>query len=347
MDQSPRTALWHKEIWTYLIVTLVAVLIWAWAASETRERKQIPSAKVQFVVTDPSNWLVSPGSASIALNVEGSKVSVQKLTSLLRQPISVTVPVKIGRQTIDLVQQLRQNEDIMAAGATIVSTDPERVDIELDQLERIPALVKHNLPGVTPEGEVTVQPREVTVTLPSSLRQRLPQDFAVEAFVDRTQLDAIQPGEPQSLEVALRLPSTIAGGSDVRMNPAKALVNFTIRSRIRETKVDSVRVQIAGPPEDREGFEIEVEPKVLRDVTVLANADLSRQIESGEAPVIAVLHLSSREKEAMIEQKAVSYFLAAISEADGVMRYEQLDTKPGSEMPVVNLTITRRATPPS
>ena len=30
---------WHKEIWTYLIVTLVAVLIWAWAASETRERK--------------------------------------------------------------------------------------------------------------------------------------------------------------------------------------------------------------------------------------------------------------------------------------------------------------------
>ena len=338
---------WHKEIWTYLIVTLVAVLIWAWAASETRERKTIPSAKVQFVADrGAGEFAFNPADVTPSLNVEGTKLSVQRLTDLLRRPIRITVPVNAARLTIDLADQLRMHEDVMATGATIVSADPATVDLSLDQIERVTAAVKPVLPGVTPEGEIVIQPKQVSVSLPQSVRRNLREDLSVEAFVDRSVLDGLVPGEPTTLDASLRFPETLAVGPEARITPPKVKITFTIRSRIRETTVDSVRVQVLHASEDR-AFDVEVDPKVLRGVTVLADSDLSRQIESGDVPVVAVVHLRSSEKEALIDRKPVSYFEAQIQDADGTWRYVQLGVKLGTPMSVINLRITNRATPPS
>ncbi len=340
---------WHKEIWTYLIVTLVAVLIWAWAASETRERKSLNAASVRFTTSNPSNWTIAPSSTPVQLNVEGPTVAVQRVERLLRRPIDIPVPATAGRQAIDLAAQLRDLDSIRETGATIVATDPATIDVELDQIDRITVPVKPNFPGVTTDGEIVVQPREVTVSLPHTLREQLRGDFAVEAFLDRGQLDGLAPGEPQVKEARLRLPETLIGAntSDVRFNPSVVTVRFTIRSRVRETKVDSVRVQVAGPVEDRDTYRVEVDPKVLRAVTLLADADLSRQIESGEVPVIAFVHLSSREKEAMIESKQVSWFEALVPEMDGGTRFERLRLPPGAVMPEVKLSISLRAAEPA
>ena len=49
---------------------------------------------------------------------------------------------------------------------------------------------------------------------------------------------------------------------------------------------------------------------MLPDVTVRANEDLIRRIESNEVTVIALLHLSNQEKEQGIRTKPVAYFLA-------------------------------------
>lgn len=333
---------WHKEIWTYLIVTLVAVLIWAWAASETRERKTIPSARLEFAVAGQAgDWFITPGEASPTINIEGTNLAVQKLSRELQRPLRINVPVNDSHIALDLAEALRQQEKVLATGATIVSTEPATIDLNIEQIERQAVKVKAILPGVTAEGEVTIQPREVTVSLPRSVRQRLKPDFAIEAAVDRSELDALEPGVPQSLDVTLRFPEEIAAGSDARITPSKARVSFTIRSRIRETLVDSVRVQIQGAAEDT--HVTEVEPKVLRGVTLMADADLSRKIESGDVPVIAVVHLRSSEKEAMIDHKEVSYFLAMETLPDGSTRYEQLKIKPGAAMPVINLKITPRA----
>lgn len=336
---------WHKEIWTYLIVTLVAVLIWAWAASETRERKTIPSATVLFIAdSSAGEFVFSPPDAKPSLSVEGTKLSVQKLSDLLRRPLRLKVPVNSPGRNIDLAEHLRMDADIAATGATIVASDPATVELALDQVERVTASVRPELPGVTPEGEVIVAPSTVSVSLPHSVRQRLPQDFAVEAVVEKAVLDALVPGEPRTLDATLRMPERLAAGNEVRISPSKVKVTFTVRSRIRETQVDSVRVQLQHPPEEQ-AFEIEVDPKVLRNVTVLADADLSRQIEAGDVPVVAVVHLRASEKEALIDRKAVSYFQAQVQELDGSWRFVQLGVKPGTSMPVINLKITNRAAP--
>jgi hypothetical protein len=341
---------WHREIWTYLIVTLVAMLIWAWAASETREKQPLHAVSLRFLAANnPSKWTISPADETVQVNVEGPTLAVQEVERLLRQPLQIELQPEVGQQTLDLAAKLREHEEVKATGALVVSTDPERIEVEMDVIDRITAPVKAVAPGVTFEDEPTAQPREVAVLLPHALAERLPADFAVEAFIDRAQLDQLQPGEPQSLhDVRLRLPEAFTAGNganDVRISPSKVKVNFTIRSRIRETVIDSVRVQVTGPLEDREAYHIEVEPKVLRSVTLLANADLSRQIESGEVPVVAVVYLSSREKEAMIESKPVSYFMALVPEVGGGTRFEPLSLPSGTVMPEINLTITPREQP--
>lgn len=333
---------WHKEIWTYLIVTLVAVLIWAWAASETREQRTISSAKVQFEVrADPGNWLIEPASVAPSVVVEGTKLSVQALANLLRKPINIAVPVNVSRYSRDLAELLREQESIIATGAAIVSTEPASIDLALDQIDREPILVKPILPGVTAEGEIVAQPNVVTVSMPHSLKQRLPQDFQVEAFMPASQLEQLERGEPQSLEVRLRMPEAFAAEPNVRISPASVRLNFTIRSRIRETKVESARVLIDSAAENLDAYTIEVEPKLLRGLTVEADADLSRRIEAGEVPVVAIVHLRSSEVEAQIDHKSVSYFMAHVPNGDGVT-YEKLGVKPGTSLPVINLKITRR-----
>jgi hypothetical protein len=334
---------WHKEIWTYLIVTLVAVLIWAWAASETRERKSIPAATLRLV-TSSSDWTIAPASTAVQVNVEGPAVAVQRIERLLRRAVEIPLSATAGRQSLDVAGALRKLDAVAETGANIISADPAVIDVDLDEIDRITAPVKASLPGVITDGEPVVQPREVQVSLPRALRQQLRGDFAVEAFLDRSQLDGLIPGEPQVKEARLRLPETsgIASGENVRLNPQVATVRFTIRSRVRETRVDSVRVQVAGPVEDRDAYHIEVDPKVLRGVTLLADADLSRQIEAGDVPVIAFVHLSSREKEAMIESKPVSWFEALAPEIDGETRFERLRLPEGAEMPVIKLKVTPR-----
>ena len=144
---------WHKEIWTYLIVTLVAVLIWAWAASETRERKTIQSATVLFIADrSAGEFIFNPPNARPSLNVEGTKLSVQKLSDRLRQPLELKVPVNTPDRTLDLAEHLRMHEDVVATGATIVSADPATVDLALDQIERVTAAVKPVLPRRDPRG---------------------------------------------------------------------------------------------------------------------------------------------------------------------------------------------------
>jgi hypothetical protein len=101
-------------------------------------------------------------------------------------------------------------------------------------------------------------------------------------------------------------------------------------------------VQLAGPPEDRDIYTVEIDPKQLRDVTVSADSDLIRRIESGEVPVVAFLHLSSREKEMQIESKRVSYFMALVSDPAGT-RFVPVTVKaPANELPVIKLKIARR-----
>ena len=79
----------------------------------------------------------------------------------------------------------------------------------------------------------------------------------------------------------------------------------------------------------------------LANVTIKADGALIRQIEQGLATVVALVHLSSSEKERRIESKAVTCFMALPPQGPGTIVEAEVD---GSKlMPVIRLQISDRS----
>jgi hypothetical protein len=258
--------------------------------------------------------------------------------------LNITVSAAPGRQTVDIAERIRSHEELRATGVTVLSVDVAAVDIDVDEMERSPMRVRPVLPGVTTEGDVTVEPLEVTVAMPSGIRQRLPQNLLVEAPLEKFELERFEPGVRQTRDVKVRLPDDLGPIEHVSFSPPRVKLTFTIRSKQRDVKLDSVRVQLICSPDDLAANTVEIDPKLLRDVTVSADFDLARQIESGEVPVVAVVQLSSRDVEARLQSKPIAYFVAMIPEANGNTRGEVVKARIGASdaLPSVKLTIAPR-----
>lgn len=334
----------HSDIWTLLIVTSVAGLIWFWAAAETRDHRSIP-VRLNFVVPDQNDWIVSPAQRTVRLELEGSKLALDQAERVLRQPLAVEFTPTIGTKLIDVLGSIRMDEDLEATGVKVLSADPSVVEIDADEIVRVPARVRPTLPGVQTVGEVEVRPAEVTVALPSRLRERWLGSITVEAFVERGRLDQLEPGRPHEIDVGVRPADGLPANAGLSIEPATVQLSFTMRSRIRETQLDNVRVQLAGPPEDYREFIVEVQDPILRNVTIRAEGDLIRRIESEEVTVVALLHLSNREKEQRIGSKPISYFLALVPRPDGSTRGVLVEGQIGDEPspPPIRLNIERLA----
>ncbi len=332
-----------KELWTIVIVTAVTVLIWFWAAGETLNQRTV-NARIAFTLPEPETWLVTPRQRFVALSMEGSRLAMQQADQVLRSDLQLPLHASVGRQTVDLVEAIRRLRELEATGVKILGVEPASIEIDVDQIVRVPSRVRASLPGVQTVGEIEIEPAEVIVAMPNALRQRFAGDLPVEAFVDRSRLDRLEPGRRHTLDVKLRPPDGLASADGVRVEPASVQLSFTVRSRTRETTLESIRIQLAGPPEDNVEYLVELEETVLRDVTITAESDLIRRVENNEATVVAMLHLSNREKELGIERKPVSYFLAIFNDGQGVQRGEVVQARVGdsADVPVVHFQVRRR-----
>ncbi len=339
----------RSQIWTLTFVTALSVLIWVLAANATREQKSIET-NITFEAIGEGRWQLTPTTFDwrrrpATLTVEGSAPVVKTAETLLRQqPLILPLPAVEGMSVIDLTEQLRNSPEIAATRVAIVTTDPVRLEVEMDEIRGYPAAIRAVLTGVQTEGEITITPATATAWIPSRLRERLPEDLVAEAFIEPSVLERLKPGTRHDLGGILRLPGLTASESEsVTFEPESARVTFAIRSQIRRLTLDTVRVQLAGPPEDFLEYDIELDPAVLRDVVIEADAKMIELIESGAAKVIAMVHLSNRDKVQAIKQKPVAYYEALMNDWT---RGEQVKRVSDSVTPVtIGLKITRRAVP--
>lgn len=330
----------RKDIWTWLIITAVTALIWYWAAGETRVTRTLHT-RLEFVVAgeDPADWLIEPRTLSVAIEAEGSARAIRNAEQALKvRKLSHAVPADVGRHPVDLTQVLRDHREVEDTGITIISTDPNIRELEVDEIVATPATVLP-LPGVEAD-DVVIEPPQVTVRMPSRSRPLSLSDLTVEPNVSQRRLERLAPGTRHTLEnVDVRLTAGLPAGTNVRIDPPGVKISFTIRSRTRQMALDyPVRVLIAGPHEDHEF--VELEPKQLRDVTVTVSDELARKIESGEAVVFAVLHLKSREREERITSKPITYFIAILP--DDTSQFVQATVAGSPNPPTIGLTITDR-----
>ena len=118
-----------------------------------------------------------------------------------------------------------------------------------------------------------------------------------------------------------------------------------MKSRITQTTLPTVRVQIAGPPEDHEEYRIEIENPTLANVTIKADIELISRIERNQAVVVAIVHLSQREKERGISEKPVTCFMALPRDENAPFRAAIVSAEIDgtAQPPVIRLKISDRA----
>lgn len=335
----------QSKYWTYAIISLVTLLLWVWAAAETREEKS-PTFRLALAPSDPLNMVLTPDEVSVTLELEGSRLALQRAAAL-RRPLLLTtgkeLPDSLGSHTVNVLDILDKHEALRETRVTVVSAQPAEIDLEIDALVSLMVPIQPDLPRLQTDADVVIDPPEAKVRLPKRLLERLGSDLTLEAHVDQSLLAGLEPGRSHTLEARLRASGRLAGRESVSIIPSTVTITFTVRSFIEETTLAMVRVQIGGPPEDYDEYLVAIDEadRILRDVTISAEAELIRRIQSNDGTVVvAMVHLSSRDKERRIESKPVTYFVALLPDGQGTI--VEASIAGSSELPLIHLSIAER-----
>ena len=338
--------MFRERLWRYALVTGVTLLIWFWAATETRDEG---TASFRIELVGAADQVVTPSELTVHVKMEGSSLALERALQAAQTPVALTVgielPSQTGMQRVKLLEVLNRNEAITGTGVSLLAVDPIDLDIEIDSLVTATLPIVPVLPGIELDGPVTVDPPQVQVRLPRRLRDHAGDDLRVKASVLGQRLDRLKPGVLNTIIATLELPPRLAGDPTVTLDRRFAEIEFTVKSRIKQTTLPTVRVQIAGPPEDHEEYRIEIENPTLANVTIKADIELISRIERNQAVVVAIVHLSQREKERGISEKPVTCFMALPRDENAPFRAAIVSAEIDgtAQPPVIRLKISDRA----
>jgi hypothetical protein len=339
----------REQLWTYALVTVVALLIWYWAAAETRDERSATFRLACEPAPQTEQTVTSQGVDKVTVHMEGSRLALQRAADLAaRQALVLTTGNELpaeGQHRLDVVELLESNDPLTDTGVRIISADPASIQIDIDALEAVTAEIKAVTPGVEPEN-LSIDPPQAVVKLPSRLRDRAGQNLVVEVHVPQSQLERLEPGVMNTVEnLKLRVAGVLANARSVKIEPPRSTVTLTVRSRIKVTTLSTVRVQIAGPPEDNDEYVVEIEDNTLTDVTVKADRELISQIEGGDAVVVALVHLSHQEKELGVESKPITCFMALPRDSSVSVAPTLVDAEVNgsNQLPIIRLKIVERS----
>jgi len=340
---------------TVLLVTVVTVLIWVFAESETLQPKEIttelvlrasPTANRAVALFGTSvageNGLVSATDRTITIVLEGSAAAIDRVNaSIEREPLAITPDLpaftdRSGEFEAPMRELLRSHPRIVGSGVTIQRVEPEFLRVVIDELVTRRMRVEPVLDEGQFDGLPEVRPAEVDVVLNKAAADSYAADVKAVASIDAATSTRVQPGRKETLNaVRIRIPQPPIRPIFLQVRPQTVDVTFGVRARSREIRIANVPVAIRISPAEFNRWIIDIpeQDRFLADVTISGPAELVRQLEERTTPIVAEVLLSFEELERAITQK------------DAVFP----DIPPGLRIDVTNrvvrLTITPRPQP--
>lgn len=335
------------QVKTTVLVTLVTALIWIFAEAESLTKKTVrvevllesePESDRLVDIPDGQGW-----QKRVDVVFEGSTAAVTEAEAVFRRPVRLRpgmegVPSDPGEQTVDFYAALREWPELRSRGVTIVRVDPPNVRIRVDQLVSREVKVIAEVPGSELDGQPEIKPGTVTLRLPASEAGALTATSAVRARVSPESVTKLVPGRRETVSnVVLELPPELQGSRRVRIDPNRAEVSLTLRSRAAALTLPNVPVSIVLAAGEYARWDITVpdEDRFITDVKVTGPVDLIDQVKRADVTITAQVLLSFEELERGITSKDV-VFSSIPPAAD--LQFKADNTK-------VRLKIKRRETP--
>ena len=291
------------------------MMVWFWAEANTKN-STVVEIKINFSPPAGSNSIISPFEKGAKITFQGTRSELEAAKVACSDGLTITVPTTDGTPNIDLVSRIAQLDAIRQTGVEVSDVDPDSISLSVKTMVSVEAVVVPVLDDVQISGDVTVDPATVTLLIPSSVRDTLPESIQVTVSLSPNELALLQHGVVHTENVGVRLPAPL-DLPDIKIEPSTVSISFKIQSNTAKTLISQVRILLAGPAEDYSNYVIELPRKIISNVTVEADAELIDQIESGEATVFAIVRLASRDMEMSIGTKKITSFLAISENGNG------------------------------
>lgn len=338
----------HTDIPAFLVITAVAVLVWSWAAGETRSDEKLEiRATFRADEETPGRWEFEPRSVGLVLDVSGSRLSVRRAREQL-QDVVLDVRAAEGTSLIELEQLLLAAPEAAGLGITINGVTPPRLEVRIRRIITERATVSRTIPGIELEGEAEVGRDSVEVELPKEARDAVQGPLVVEPVLPA---DVLGEGSLGTRVTWNDVPLRVRGLPDdvrVTIRPPTIELSFTPRQRTDAIVLSkAVRVNVLVSPEDRE--RIELDPGRLFDVRIEGPSDVIASLRDDVDPAragvpMAVLQLRSVELAGNITEKRISGFVVVMPDGRMVPVDGRIAAT-GERRPRIGVQVAKPGTP--
>ncbi|USN98265.1 MAG: hypothetical protein H6810_08760 [Phycisphaeraceae bacterium] len=302
-----------ETIRTFLIVTLVTLLVWLFAESRTlrAETLTVPVEISQggralvFRLTNESEW-----NSVVEVELSGPTGKLDQARGPLLDGVNLEFGVELssdpGTRSVDLREALRRSDVLADSGVTVRRVIPESIEIQVDRLESVMVPVEVQLPGVDTTGAVNAEPPEVEVRLPAAFVK----DLAVHAVakVDPARLANLRPGRRTELsQVAVELTGLPQGIWGMRLVDPRVTVSLALRAETQNLLLPELPVFIEMTPADVAAWQVEIPPedRVVSGVTLTGPGAAIDRIRRNEVRPRAVVSISTEDLEKGVERAPV------------------------------------------
>ena len=213
---------------TYLFVIVLTMMVWFWAAGNTKEFTVL-NIKLNFTPPEGSSSIISPDTITATVTFRGPQSVLKAARDACSMGLTITVPTTSGTPKINLVSRIAQLDAIQQTGVEITDVEPKSISLSVKTMVSVEAVVVPVLNDVQISGDVTVDPATVTLLIPSSVRDTLPESIKVTASLSPNELALLQHGVVHTKNAGVRLPSPL-DLPDVKVEPSTVSISFKIQS---------------------------------------------------------------------------------------------------------------------
>ncbi|MDF1808233.1 MAG: hypothetical protein P1U42_00905 [Phycisphaerales bacterium] len=315
-----RTIFGH--IRTFIIVTLITIMVWLLAESRmVRNRTieaQIVLTTVPVPVTATGNETVLVVRQSLEqvqvrtaeIKIEGSTAGLDRFARTLQNRVELRVgreiPGKPGTHTIDLRAILRQISESTGHGLIISEVSPATINVQVDELQSREFPVRVVLPNeIQLDGAPRADPDLITVTAPTSILNGIRSNEAV-VRIDDAEISQLAQGRLETIPgVVVQIDGVDRQDWATQITPSQVDVFVTLRTLTENHTIDRLPIQVLLAPGEIGKWLVRINEsdKDLVNVEISGSAQAIEMLKSGEIEPRAFINLSFEELERGISSK--------------------------------------------
>lgn len=299
-----------SSIETFIVVTVIAMLIWLYAEGESVKETTDYEVTVRFT-SEGQDVLIEPVDRQVLISFSASTGQVQLLDDLLKRGDgAIDIPlVDQSASTGSPLQKVVLKERLgtilqSGPGIEITQVDPAVVDVSVQQMARIRLPVEVRRPDVQLASDMTVTPPQVSVRLPASAAPAAEGEKLI-ARLDLVDLSGRAANTEHIIDVPLELPPSLSG-QPIEWPIKSVEVRFKIERPTATHTLTTVPIHISVPPLLLKQYTIDLPPDklVLTDVKLSGQAKAIDLIRAGEFKVWAQVVPTADDLEAQLREDA-------------------------------------------